>query len=98
MDFAVVLADIAPKGLSAKLLRSEPLCFVIPSRHPLANQKFVSREELKKILKGISLPVARLMMIEAHRQSTNPNVELVKKSLRETLMVETNRHENLRSA
>jgi DNA-binding transcriptional LysR family regulator len=47
VDLALVLADIAPRGFFAKPLRSEPLCFVISPKHPLANKKFISREELK---------------------------------------------------
>jgi len=47
VDFAVVLADAVPRGLFAKPLRSEPLCFVISPKHPLAAKKIISREELK---------------------------------------------------
>ena len=62
----------------------------------------VTEEVQSKTLKVLTikdrpLPETRLMIVEAHRRSTNPNVELVKKALQETLMVETNRHESLPS-
>lgn len=49
VDFAVVLADTVPRGFFAKPLRSEPLCFVISPKHPLASKKIISREEFKTI-------------------------------------------------
>ncbi|HEX2929566.1 MAG TPA: LysR family transcriptional regulator [Candidatus Binatia bacterium] len=49
VDFAVVLADVAPKGFFAKPLRPEPLCYVISPKHPLAGKKTVSPEELKTV-------------------------------------------------
>ena len=49
VDLAVVLADAVPRGLFAKSLRSEPLCFVISPKHPLASKKVISREELKTV-------------------------------------------------
>jgi LysR family transcriptional regulator, transcriptional activator of the cysJI operon len=165
VDLALVLGDTVPKGLSAEPLRSEPLCFVISPKHPLANKKAVSWEELKTVpfisgikgndfsdmideifekhgfprptgnitinnlhmrkeavragvgvtvlpcftvreqvqskslkiltIKDRPLPDTRLMIVEAHRRSINPNVHLVKKALEETFMNETNRHESL---
>ena len=165
VDLAVVLADAVPSGLFAEPLRSESLCFVISPKHPLANKKAISWEELKTIpfisgvkgrdfsdmideifekdgfpkptgniiinnmhmrkeavragvgvtvlptftvteevqnktlkiltIKDRPLPDTQLMIVEAHRRSTNPNVELVKKALRETLMVQTNHDESL---
>ena len=49
LDLAVVLADVAPRGLFTKPLRSVPLCFVISPEHPLAAKKVVSTEELKRV-------------------------------------------------
>jgi DNA-binding transcriptional LysR family regulator len=49
VDLAVVLADAVPRGLFAKPLRSELLCFVISSKHPLAGKKVISWEELKTV-------------------------------------------------
>ena len=49
VDLAVVLADTVPRGLFAKSLRSESLCFVISPKHPLASKKFISQEELKTV-------------------------------------------------
>jgi DNA-binding transcriptional LysR family regulator len=49
LDFAVVLADAAPRGLISTPLRSEPLCFVISPKHPLANKKVISRSELQTV-------------------------------------------------
>ena len=49
LDLAVVLADIVPRGLVNTRLRSEPLCFVISPKHPLARKKVISREELHTI-------------------------------------------------
>lgn len=49
VDFAVVLADVVPKGFFAKPLRPEPLCYVISPKHPLAGKKTVSPEELKTV-------------------------------------------------
>ena len=42
LDLAVVLSDSRPGGLVTKPLRSEPLCFVVSPRHPLAGKKIVS--------------------------------------------------------
>jgi len=62
---------------------------------------FTVREEVQnktlKILtiKDRPLPDTQLMIVEPHRRSTNPNVELVKKALRETLMVQANHEESL---
>jgi len=165
VDLAVVLADTAQRGLFAEPLRSESLCFVISPKHPLANKKAISWEELKTIpfisgikgndfsdmideifekdgfpkptgniiinnmhmrkeavragvgvtvlpcftvreevqnktlkiltIKDRPLPDTQLMIVEPHRRSTNPNVELVKKALRETLMVQANHEESL---
>ena len=165
VDLALVLGDTVPRGLSAEPLRSEPLCFVISPKHPLANKKAISWEELKTIpfisgvkgndfsdmiaeifdkhgipkstgniiinnmhmrkeavragigvtvlptftvteevqsktlkvltIKDRPLPDTQLMIVEPHRRSTNPNVELVKKALRETLMVQANHDESL---
>jgi LysR family transcriptional regulator, transcriptional activator of the cysJI operon len=60
----------------------------------------VTEEVQSKTLKVLTikdrpLPDTRLMIVEAHRRSTNPNVELVKKALQETLMVEANHDESL---
>jgi LysR family transcriptional regulator, transcriptional activator of the cysJI operon len=49
VDLALVLEDAVPRGLFAQPLRSEPLCFVISPKHPLANKKAVSWEELKTV-------------------------------------------------
>lgn len=49
VDFAVVLADTVPRGFFAKPLRSEPLCFVVSPKHPLASKKIISRVEFKTI-------------------------------------------------
>ena len=49
LDLALVLADAVPRGLFAEPLRSESLCFVISSKHPLAGKKAVSWEELKTV-------------------------------------------------
>jgi len=49
VDLAVVLADVAPRGFYAKPLRSEPLCYVISPKHPLARKKTISKEELKTV-------------------------------------------------
>jgi len=49
VDLAVVLADTVPRGFFAKPLRSEPLCFVISPKHPLASKRIISREELKTV-------------------------------------------------
>jgi DNA-binding transcriptional LysR family regulator len=46
LDLAVVLSDTSPGGLVTKPLRSEPLCFVVSPRHPLAAKRTVSLEEL----------------------------------------------------
>ena len=46
LDLAVVLSDSSPGGLVTKPLRSEPLCFVVSPRHPLAAKKTVSLKEL----------------------------------------------------
>ena len=46
LDLAVVLSDTSPGGLVTKPLRSEPLCFVVSPRHPLAAKKTVSLKEL----------------------------------------------------
>lgn len=46
LDLAVVLSDSSPAGLVTKPLRSEPLCFVVSSRHPLAMKRTVSLKEL----------------------------------------------------
>ena len=65
---------------------------------------FTVREEIEsktlKVLtiKDRALPDTRLMILELHRRSMNPNVEFVKKALREVLMVEINQRDNLRSA
>jgi DNA-binding transcriptional LysR family regulator len=155
VHLAVVLADTVPRGFFGMPLRSEPLCFVISSKHPLADKKVVSREELQTVsfisgLKGngfsdlvddgfekrhfprpkegmsISnlrarreavraglgvtvlphfalkddigtktlkiltikeggLPDTQLMLVQAHRQMSNPNVNLVRKALVEKL-------------
>jgi len=165
VDLALVLGDTVPRGLSAEPLRSEPLCFVISPKHPLANKKAISWEELKTIpfisgvkgndfsdmiaeifdkhgipkstgniiinnmhmrkeavracigvtvlptftvteevqsktlkvltIKDRPFPDTQLMIVEPHRRSTNPNVELVKKALQETLMLEANHDESL---
>jgi DNA-binding transcriptional LysR family regulator len=49
VDVAVVLADAVPRGFFGKPLRSEPLCFVISPKHPLARKKTISKEELKTV-------------------------------------------------
>jgi DNA-binding transcriptional LysR family regulator len=49
VDVAVVLADTVPRGFFATPLRSEPLCFVISPKHPLARKNTMSREELKTL-------------------------------------------------
>jgi DNA-binding transcriptional LysR family regulator len=49
VDVAVVLADSVPRGFFATPLRSEPLCFVISPKHPLARKNTISREELKTL-------------------------------------------------
>ena len=49
VDLAVVLADAVPRGFFAKQLRSEPLCYVISPKHPLAGKKIVSRGELTTV-------------------------------------------------
>jgi LysR family transcriptional regulator, transcriptional activator of the cysJI operon len=49
VDLAVVLADVVPRGFFAKPLRSEPLCYVISPKHPLARKKTISQEELKTV-------------------------------------------------
>jgi DNA-binding transcriptional LysR family regulator len=49
VDVAVVLADAVPRGFFGKSLRSEPLCFVISPKHPLASKKIISREEFKTV-------------------------------------------------
>ena len=49
VDLAIVLADAVPRGFSAKPLRSEPLCFVISPKHPLASKKVISTDELKTL-------------------------------------------------
>ncbi|HMF50156.1 MAG TPA: LysR family transcriptional regulator [Candidatus Saccharimonadales bacterium] len=46
LDLALVLSDSSPGGLVTKPLRSEPLCFVVSPRHPLAAKKSVSLTEL----------------------------------------------------
>ncbi len=46
LDLALVLSDSSPGGLVTKPLRSEPLCFVVSPRHPLAAKKSVSLKEL----------------------------------------------------
>ncbi len=46
LDLALVLSDSSPGGLVTKSLRSEPLCFVVSPRHPLAAKKSVSLKEL----------------------------------------------------
>ena len=46
LDLAVVLSDTSPGGLVTKPLRSEPLCFVVSPRHPLAAKRTVSLKEL----------------------------------------------------
>ena len=46
LDLALVLSDSSPGGLVTKTLRSEPLCFVVSPRHPLAAKKSVSLKEL----------------------------------------------------
>ena len=46
LDLAVVLSDNSPAGLVASPLRSEPLCFVISPRHPLAAKRTVTLKEL----------------------------------------------------
>ena len=46
LDLAVVLSDSTPGGLVTKPLRSEPLCFVVSPRHPLAGRRAVSLAEL----------------------------------------------------
>ncbi len=46
LDLALVLSDTSPAGLVTKPLRSEPLCFVVSPRHPLAAKKTVSLKEL----------------------------------------------------
>ena len=46
LDLAVVLSDTSPGGLVTKTLRSEPLCFVVSPRHPLAAKRTVSLKEL----------------------------------------------------
>jgi DNA-binding transcriptional LysR family regulator len=48
LDIAVVLSDNSPAGLVAKPLRSEPLCFVVSPRHPLAAKRTVSLQELSE--------------------------------------------------
>src|SRR6266568_6320537 len=49
VDLALVLADVVPRGFFAKPLRSEPLCYVISPKHPLASKKTISQEELKTV-------------------------------------------------
>jgi DNA-binding transcriptional LysR family regulator len=49
VDLALVLADVVPRGFFAKPLRSEPLCYVISPKHPLARKKTISKEELKTV-------------------------------------------------
>ena len=49
LDLAVLLADSAPRGFVSVPLRSEPLCFVISSKHPVASKKVVSRAELQTV-------------------------------------------------
>ena len=49
VDVAVVLADATPRGFFAKPLRSEPMCFVISPKHPLAGKKVISKEELQTV-------------------------------------------------
>lgn len=49
VDLAVVLADSAPRGFSVEPLRSEPLCFVISPKHPMAGKKVIWQEELKTV-------------------------------------------------
>ena len=46
LDLAVVLSDTTPAGLVANPLRSEPLCFVISSHHPLAAKRTIALKEL----------------------------------------------------
>jgi len=60
----------------------------------------VTEEVQSKTLKVLTikdrpLPDTQLMIVEPHRRSTNPNVELVKKALQETLMLEANHDESL---
>ena len=163
LDLAVLLADSAPTGFVSVPLRSEPLCFVISSKHPMAAKKIVSRAELQTVpfihgmkgnefsdlvddalekyhfprpangmaisnlrarkeaaragvgvtvlphftvkdevrskslkiltIKEGGLPNTQLMIVEAHRRSPNTNVELVKNSLVEMLVIEQ-RHQN----
>jgi LysR family transcriptional regulator, transcriptional activator of the cysJI operon len=165
MDLALVLEDAVPRGLSAEPLRCEPLCFVISPKHPLANKKAISWEELKTVpfisgikgndfsdmideifekhgiprptgnitinnlhmrkeavragvgvtvlpcftvreevqskslkvltIKDRPLPDTRLMIVEPHQRSINPNVHLVKKALEESFMIEANHDESL---
>ena len=163
LDFAVVLADAAPRGLISTPLRSEPLCFVISPKHPLANKKIISRSELQTVpfihgvkgnefsdlvdevfekshiprppggisisnlrarkeaaragagvtilpkftvrdevqskslkvleIEGSRLSDTQLMIVEAHRRSPNPKVDLVKNALVKKLTIGS-RHQN----
>jgi LysR family transcriptional regulator, transcriptional activator of the cysJI operon len=48
IDFAVIMSDLSPKGFRVTPLRSEPLCLVASSKHPLAKQKIISAQQLQK--------------------------------------------------
>ena len=37
-DFGIILSQREPQGLMAEILKQERLCFVVASRHPLANK------------------------------------------------------------
>ena len=49
VDLAVLLAESAPRGFVSLPLRSEPLCFVISPKHPLARKEIISRAELQTV-------------------------------------------------
>ena len=49
VDFALVLAGVAPRGFFTKPLRSEPLSYVISPKHPLAGKKTISPAELRTV-------------------------------------------------
>lgn len=56
LDLTVVLADMAPRGLSFRPLRPEPLCFIISPGHPLAKEKAVSEDKLALVPFSAGVP------------------------------------------
>jgi DNA-binding transcriptional LysR family regulator len=49
LDFAVILTDKKPQGLTSKLLKSERLCFIVSRFHPLAREKAVTLKRLQSV-------------------------------------------------